>query len=132
MKLTFKLFAFVLVFLLSCEVPEKKPEDILSEEKVSDVMVDMQILEATYNSRLLNLDDRNDRMKRYYDEIFEHHGISEKVFNESYTYYQDHPEQLELIYEMVFEKLEKLLTEEETKNKQRRQKKAKKNPVSKN
>lgn len=123
MRIKFALSAFLLLFFISCDVSEKIPENILGEEKMADVLVDIQLLEATYNSRLLNTDDRSERMSRYEKEIFEHHGISEETFNESYTYYQDYPKKLELIYESVFEKLEKMLTEEETKSKNKKKKK---------
>ena len=78
------------------------------------ILVDIQILEATYNNRLIYEDDRNEKMKRYYNEIFEKHGISIDLFNESYTYYEAHPIILEAIYEVVLEKLEAIETEEET------------------
>ena len=119
------LYIFLLVFIFSCDVQEKKPENILNEDIMIAILVDVQLLEATYNSRLLQTDDRSERMKQYANEIFEHHGVSEKTFNDSYTYYQDFPEKLELIYESVFEKLEKLLTEEETKSKNQKKKKGK-------
>jgi hypothetical protein len=120
------IFSFLLFFSVSCETSEEIPDHILSEEKMISVIVDTQLLEATYNSRLLSVADRKERMKRYYTEIFEHHGITEESFNESYNYYEDHPKKLELIYESVFEKLEELLTEEEIKSKNQKKKKGKK------
>ena len=131
MSVRSSLYFVFLVFFISCEIQDKKPENILSEEVMAEVMVDIQLLEATYNSRLLNLTDRKERMDRYYAEIFEHHGVSEETFDESFTYYQDYPEELELIYEKVFENLEKLLTEEETKSKGKDKKKGKKKSKTK-
>ena len=122
MNIKHTLFVFLVLVLFSCDIPEKVPENILSEEKMIAIIVDVQLLEATYNSRLLQTDDRGERMTRYANEIFEHHGVSEKLFNESYSYYQDYPEKLELIYENVFEKLEALLAEEETKSKNQKKK----------
>jgi len=122
MNIKHTLFVFLVLVLFSCDIPEKVPENILSEEKMIAIIVDVQLLEATYNSRLLQTDDRGERMTRYANEIFEHHGVSEKLFNESYSYYQDYPEELELIYENVFEKLEALLAEEETKSKNQKKK----------
>jgi hypothetical protein len=120
------IFSFLVFFSVSCETSEEIPDHILSEEKMTSVIVDTQLLEATYNSRLLSVADRKDRMKRYYAEIFEHHGITKESFIESYNYYEDHPEKLELIYDSVFEKLEALLTEEEIKSKNQKKKKGNK------
>jgi len=104
------------LFLLftSCEIADKKPENIFSQEKMTEVIMDMQLLEATFNSRLLHVKDKDTKMRIYYDEIFSHHEISEISFNESYSYYQDYPKQLEQIYEKVFEELERMQTEQET------------------
>ena len=115
MKIKFAFLTFLLVILLSCDDSKKRPENIISEESMVSILVDIQILEATYNSRLIHEDDRNERMKRYYQEVFEKHQTSKELFNESYTYYEENPEILYAIYEVVLEKLEAIQTEEETK-----------------
>jgi len=114
MKLKFTFITFLLLFLFSCDRTEKRPENIISEDNMVPILVDIQILEATYNNRLIHEEDRNERMERYYKEIFEKHETSSDLFNESYTYYEAHPIKLEAIYEVVLEKLEAIETEEET------------------
>ena len=124
-----QLFLFLLV---SCSGKRVKvPDDLLPEEKMAEVLVDVELLEATNNSRMIGLEDRDERMKRYYREIFEHHGITEKEFNDSYSFYEKHPEKLEEIYTSVFEKLEKMQTEEETRIKSKKKNKPKKTSSSK-
>ena len=76
------------------------------------ILVDIQILESTYNTRLIHVEDRHEKMERYYQEIFEKHHTTIDLFNESYTYYEENPEQLEVIYDQVLEDLEVLQTEE--------------------
>ena len=100
---------------LSCDNSKNRPENIIPEDEMVNIIIDIQILEATYNSRLIHEDDRNERMERYYQEIFEKHQTSSELFNESYTYYEENPEILQSIYEEVLEKLEAIQTEEETK-----------------
>jgi len=114
-KLKFIIITFLLLIQLSCDNSEVKPGNIIPEDNMVLILIDVQILEATYNTRLIHEEDRNDRMERYYQEIFEKHQTSLDIFNESYTYYEKNPEILDLIYEQVLEKLEAMQTEEEAK-----------------
>lgn len=115
MKLKFTILTFLLLIQLSCDNSKERPESIIAEENMVAILIDIQILEATYNTRLIHLEDRNERMDRYYQEVFENHQTNIDLFNESYTYYQENPEILEAIYEEVLEKLEAMQTEEEAK-----------------
>jgi hypothetical protein len=115
MKFKFNILISLLLLIIACESPEDKPEKIISEENMVSILIDIQILEAVYNTRLIHEEDRNERMDRYYLEIFENHQTSIDLFNESYSYYQENPDLLDAIYEKVLEKLEALQTEAETK-----------------
>ena len=115
MKLKFTILTFLLLIQLSCDNSKERPESIIAEENMVAILIDIQILEATYNTRLIHLEDRNERMDRYYQEVFENHQTNIDLFNESYTYYQENPEILEAIYEEVLEKLEAMQPEEEAK-----------------
>jgi hypothetical protein len=115
MKFKFNILISLLLLIIACESPEDKPEKIISEENMVSILIDIQILEAVYNIRLIHEEDRNERMDRYYLEIFENHQTSIDLFNESYSYYQENPDLLDAIYEEVLEKLEALQTEAETK-----------------
>ncbi|RLD25110.1 MAG: hypothetical protein DRI54_05415 [Bacteroidetes bacterium] len=135
MKLKFTFLAFLLLIQLSCDQNERRPENIISEDSMVPILVDIQILEATYNNRLIHVEDRNERMERYYKEIFEKHQTSSDLFNESYSYYEEHPAILQAIYEVVLEKLEAMETKEETKqstiNSKKREEQKKKKKLEK-
>lgn len=115
MKLKFIIITLLLLIQISCDNSEKRPGNIITEDNMVLILIDVQILEATYNTRLIHLEDRNERMERYYQEIFEKHQTSIEIFNESYTYYEKNPLELDAIYEDVLEKLEAMQTEEESK-----------------
>lgn len=115
MKFKFNILIYLLLILISCDSPEKKPENIISQENMVSILIDIQVLEAIYNTRLIHEEDRNERMDRYYKEIFENHQTTIDIFNESYSYYQENPVILDAIYEEVLEKLEAMQTEAETK-----------------
>ena len=82
----------VLVFLLSLSSCDKKPdlnkvppapEKLMNEEKFTQVMVDVEILEATLKLKLIRKPDIRDRIMVYYDQIFDKHGITEKQFRDN-------------------------------------------------
>lgn len=110
------LIMVVLFFFASgCDFKENKPEVLLSQEQMVDLMIDIQLLEATYNSRMVRLDDRKPRMDRYYEEIFSKHQTTRAIFDSSYTFYEKDTEILAEIYEQTFEALEKMEAESEGK-----------------
>jgi hypothetical protein len=92
----------------ACSSESEPPENLISQDKMVDVLVDLQLLEATYNIKLVLLDNRSERMNRYTLEVFNHHQITQAMFDSSYAYYEKDPEALINIYEHVFEKLEAL------------------------
>ena len=126
MKYAFIFLTILSLIQVSCDNSTKRSENIILEDSMVSILVDIQVLEATYNTRLIHLEDRNEKMERYYQEIFEKHETNVDLFNESYTYYEENPEILEAIYDQVLEKLEALQTEEETKYSKKKDLKKKK------
>ena len=107
----------LLVFvLISCSEKKEIPKDLIPEDKMALIITDLELLESTYNLRLIRVTDRDERMDRYNAEIMSHYGITAQQFETSYNYYEKDPVYLEAIYEKVFERLEKMQTEEETKH----------------
>ena len=75
------------------------------------VIKDLMLLEATYNTQLIRVKDKNERMVKYTEEIFNKHNISEEDFDSSYDYYIKNPSEFEAMLELVFEELNKMETE---------------------
>ena len=126
MKYAFIFLTFLSLIQISCDNSNKRSESIILEDSMVSILVDIQVLEATYNTRLIHLEDRNEKMESYYQEIFEKHQTNADQFNESYTYYEENPEILEAIYDRVLENLEALQTEEESKYSKKKDSKKKK------
>ena len=107
----------VLVFLLSLASCDKKPdlnkvppapEKLLSEEKFTQVMVDVEILEATLKLKLIRRPDIRDRIMVYYDQIFDKHGITEKQFRDNLEFYNKQAAKIAVIYDSVEVRLERM------------------------
>lgn len=108
-------FSFILItfilFASACESSKDKPKDLIPKEKMSLILTDMVLLEATYNTRLIRLTDKDEKMIKYNEEILNQHQVSKEAFDNSYEYYLDHEEDFEAIMELVFEELNKMETE---------------------
>jgi hypothetical protein len=104
---------FGLLFLLflcpGCESSEEvPPEDLLSKEKFTAVMIDVQLVEGMKVHRLGPKREKSPDIELLYAKIFEKHEIEKRRFLETYDYYKQRPDQMELIYEQVLDSLSKL------------------------
>ena len=114
----------MLFFLLvtACGHKEKgfMPERLLTEQEMIDMLTDVQIIEADINyQKNLERDQQNEdsvktapkdyvKMSReYYDQFFEHYGITDSIFSQNIRYYSERPEVLERIVDSVMNRLDK-------------------------
>ena len=88
------------------------PERLLTEEEMVDVMTDVQIIEAQINyQKMLDKEEGEPFMdykvmaQSYYDQFFEHHGITDTIFSQNIRYYTERPEVLERIMDSVVQRL---------------------------
>lgn len=85
------LFLFlVLFFLVSCDSEKKRPAPavLLSESQMVDILMDVQLMEATISYKK-NANQKTEYLKRSYDTIFSHYGVTDSIFKENMTYYYD-------------------------------------------
>ena len=106
------LFLFlVLFFLVSCDSENKRPVPtvLLTEPQMVDVLMDVQIMEATISYKK-NVNQKTEYLKTIgYDTIFSHYGITDSIFKENLTYYYDaEPQTLIRIVDSVEARLLKM------------------------
>ena len=107
---------FVLLLLTACGHKDKgfMPERLLTEEEMIDVMTDVQLIEAEINYQK-SLDreegsatvaaDYQAMAQSYYDQFYEHHGITDSIFSQNIRYYTERPTVLERIMDSVVQRL---------------------------
>lgn len=115
---------FLLLFVLATACGDKdkgnKPEHLLSEKEMIDIMTDVQIIEADLNYQktqereqepndTLNIIPKDYvKMSRvYYTQLFEHYGITDSIFEQNLRYYTQRPTELEKIMDSVMQRLTK-------------------------
>ena len=90
------------------------PDRLLSEQEMIDIMTDVQIIEADINYQKTMEREQGETPKdysgltrSYYDQLFEHHGITDTIFSQNIRYYTEHPAILERIMDSVMQRLVK-------------------------
>ena len=73
-----------------------------------NILKDIQLAEAHAKLLKINPDSLKSLIESHYLLIFKTHQIKKDAFLESYSYYLDHPDELNIIYESVLEELLKL------------------------
>jgi len=90
--------------IFSCDT-EERPEDILSEREMINILVDFHLTEAKLKALKLNRDSSENLFSMLDDEVYEKYGIDDTAYLNSYRYYLDRPQQLNEIYAAVVDSL---------------------------
>ena len=84
------------------------PERLLTQEEMIDIMTDVQIIEADINYQKTKEREAEEAPKdykglthSYYDQLFDHYGITDTIFSQNLRYYTERPDQLEIIMDSV-------------------------------
>lgn len=86
----------------------KTPELLLTEEQMIDVLTDSYLIEAELNYRKSSGEDVKDLQTAYYQQFFEHYGITDSIFSHNLEYYSYQPSVLERIMDSVTNRFEKM------------------------
>ena len=116
------LIPLLFVLVVACGRKDKgfRPERLLTEHEMIEVMTDVQIIEADINYQKSEErdQDKQDSVKiapkdyakmtrEYYDQLFAHYGITDSIFTQNMRYYTERPEVLERIMDSVTNRLAK-------------------------
>ncbi len=107
------LIVFLLIFsLFACN---NKYESVISKKKMTDIIVDMNLLEGSlYTSGIFRPEQQQKRA--YYLSIFDKYDVTEEQFDKSMEWYAQKPKELEAIYEQantVLKEMDQQLAEKE-------------------
>lgn len=87
--------------LASCTEKDKRPAVFLDEPQMIDVLADAYLLEARLNLRKSAGNDVSELQVAFYDQLFEHYGITDSIFEQNMAYYTRQPAILERIMDSV-------------------------------
>lgn len=103
------LLTFIILFV-ACdnnkqEQTKLENQNILSKERFTELMLDVQLVEGHLNVNRVNQVFLMDSSKNYYKEVFNRYAISFEDYKENIKYYTARPLVLEEVYKKVEEKL---------------------------
>lgn len=102
---------FITIASLSCSNDKNEvnvPDDVLGFDKMSDIMVDVQLMESQLENMRMVDPTAHDSIGRYYAAIFEKHEIQKAEYDSSLMFYAKHFNLLDSLYNSVFTKLHDL------------------------
>lgn len=96
------IFFFSLIVLLSCS---DKPENIISKDDMTSLLIEMHIAEAKVNSLGLNSDSTEMLVDMMTERVLNQTGYSEDEYLASYNYYMKDVRTMEQLYARVVDSL---------------------------
>jgi hypothetical protein len=98
------LFLFLAFFVISCSKnPVPKPDNLLDEETMVNILYDISLLQAIDGSMPNKLMEQDIKMDQY---IFEKYKIDSITYRQNQLYYAGNARKYKKIYKKVLEKLE--------------------------
>ncbi len=110
MRKRFQIVLFLLVVVLSaCDKPiVPKPEKLVREKQMIDMLVDIHLAEATYNKFRYDSIMRDNSSVDFYYSVLAKYEVADSVFEQSYVYYASQPKNFEKMYRKVMSKLSEM------------------------
>ena len=99
--------ALFLIVAIGCvrKDTSNRPVMLLSEQQMVEILSDAHIIEADMNYLRSLGKERPELHSAYYDQLFRHYGIDEKVLSENMEYYTRLVEVMERIMDSVLSRL---------------------------
>ena len=104
-KITLLLILLVLV-TVSCDEPIlPKPENLIKEKQMIEILADVHLAEATYNRFRFDSALVNTTSADFYYSVLDKHQVQDSIFEHSFVYYASTPKKFEHMYRKVMNKL---------------------------
>ena len=99
--------AFTLLVLLSACSSDRidAPDGLLDREHFKQALLEAQLIEARMNHELIVTHSAGIPAEEYYAEMFKAQGTTKEQFQNTFTYYSEHPLEMKVIYEEIFAEL---------------------------
>ena len=94
-----------LILLISGCVSENQPAGVLPEDKMVEVLIDIQLTEGVAGAMPISYDSSQVLYKLLEKEVFLKHEVSDSVFTQSLIYYLQYPTRIDAIYARVVDSL---------------------------
>lgn len=94
-----------LLVVLGCRDVSSRPDDVLTKEEMAAVLLDIYILESQTKELKVHFDSSKKVYNLFEAKILEKHDVPDSSYRKSFSYYQDHPDELDEVYGMLVDSL---------------------------
>lgn len=106
MNKIYTILLFSVFALTSCdEPPIPKPEKLIKEKQMIEMLVDIHMAEATFIHMRYDSIVKRSTSANFYYSVLEKYQIPDSVFEKSFVYYASNPKHFEEMYREVMNKL---------------------------
>ena len=94
----------VVLWMISCG--ERRPEGVLSQEEMVQLMEELYLAEEKINYLALSRDSAKKVFEVMGAKVFENAATTDSTFKRSFDYYMERPRQMEVIYSALVDTLQ--------------------------
>lgn len=106
MKKALIILSLLVYIFVSCDNKViEKPNPLVKEKQMIDMLFDLHIAEATFNRMRYDSLVRNSSSANFYHSILEKYETPDSVFERSFAYYVSNPKNFEKMYREVMNRL---------------------------
>jgi len=106
MKKTAIILALLVYVFVSCDDSViKKPDSLVKEKQMINMLIDIHLAEATFNRMRYDTIIRNSSSANFYYSVLDKYEIPDSVFEKSFLYYASDTKNFEKMYREVMNKL---------------------------
>ena len=98
------IIGLIVLTLIGCKGSDR-PDDVIEPEHMSAILLDVYLSETEFADLKMHRDTTLMLFDMYEEHIFQRHEVTEEQYRESLTYYYDHPDELDMVYETVMDSL---------------------------
>jgi hypothetical protein len=99
------LICLLILFSACQENPDKKPEGLIEEDKMSLVLEEVLLLESHYQSKFGVPGIYKEALDKSLASVFKKRGVTKKNFADSYAYYASQPETFKALNTQIMDRL---------------------------
>lgn len=107
-KLLFILLLTVFVFAACNDSVIPKPESLIKEKQMIEMLVDIHIAEATFSKFRHDSIMKNNSSANFYYSVLDKYQVPDSVFEKSFVYYASVPRDFEKMYRKVMNELSQI------------------------
>ena len=108
----------ILLFLFSCNTKPAAPANLLTRDKMEDVLWDLMRADLFINNYMVIKDPNLDKKKEgveLYTKILKLHNISQEQFNPSFAYYRAQPDEMKVLLDSISRRNDTAMLQKSTK-----------------